>query len=262
MEKTNKLNFETPSFGQRLKSMLKVDFYRLFHTPLFYIMIVVSALIPALVLTMTGANQTTSDTQTFTNVWQVIESVSGSNSDAGLMDLATMCNINMVFIFVAIMISIFVAHDYSSGYNKSIFTVHSKKVDYVISKCIVGFISGACMILTYVIGAMVAGLISGLSFALDGASILNVFSCLFSKIFLMTIFVPLYITVAVFFKQKLWLSIIGSFCVGILFYPIAMMTAPLNSGILNLIMCLAGGGLLGFGFGALATLVLNKRDLY
>lgn len=261
MENTNKLKFESPSFSQRLKAMLSVDFYRLFHTPLFYIMLVVSAIIPALVLTMTGANQT-ADTQTFTNVWQVIESISGANSGAGLMDLATMCNINMVFIFVAIMISIFVSHDYSSGYIKSIFTVHSKKVDYVISKCIVGFICGACMIVAYVLGAMIAGLITGLSFDLGGANVLNVFSCLLSKIFLMGVFVPLYITVAVFFKQKLWLSIIGSFCVGILFYPIAMMTAPLNAGILNLILCLAGGGLLGFGLGALATLVLNKRDLF
>ena len=95
MENTNKLKFEFQTFGQRIKSMLSVDFYRLFRTPLFYIMIMVSALIPALVLTMTGANET-AGAQTFTNVWQVIESVSGANTEAGLMDLATMCNINMV----------------------------------------------------------------------------------------------------------------------------------------------------------------------
>ncbi|MBQ7880659.1 MAG: ABC transporter permease [Clostridia bacterium] len=261
MQNSNKLKFESPSFGKRLKSMIKVDFYRLFHTPLFYIMIFVSAIIPALVLTMTGANEA-ADAQTFTNVWQVVEAISGANSGAGLMDLATMCNINMVFIFVAIMVSIFISHDYSSGYNKSIFTVHPKKVDYVISKSIVGFISGACMIVAYVLGALVAGLISGLSFALGSATILNVFACLVSKIFLMAIFVPLYIVVAVFFKQKLWLSIIGSFAAGILFYPIAMMTAPLNSGIFNLVMCLVGGAILGVAFGALSTLILNKRDLY
>ena len=38
MEKTN-LNFVAPSFIKRLKGMLCVDFYRLFHTPLFYIFI-------------------------------------------------------------------------------------------------------------------------------------------------------------------------------------------------------------------------------
>lgn len=258
---TNKLEFNAPSFSSRLKSMLKVDFYRLFHTPLFYIMLIVSALIPALVLTMTGANETV-DTQTFTNVWQVIEAISGANSGAGIMDLATMCNINMVFIFTAIMISIFVSHDYSSGYNKSIFTVHSKKIDYVLSKAVVGIFSGACLVLAYVIGAFLSGAISGLSFALNGASVLSAIGCIISKMFLMGIFVPLYIMVAVFFKQKLWLSIIGSFAFGILFYPIAMMTAPLNTGILTFILCFVGSALLGTGISALSTLILNKRDLY
>ena len=261
MEKTNKLQFQSPTLKQRLQSMLKVDLYRLFHTPLFYIMVMVSALIPALVLTMVGANEE-AGVQTFTNVWQVIESISGANAGAGLMDLATMCNINMVFIFVAIMISIFVSHDYSSGYNKSIFTVHSKKVDYVVSKVIIGFISGACMIVAYLFGAIIAGLICGLDFSLGGATVLNAFGCIFSKIFLMTIFVPLYIVVAVFFKQKLWLSIIGSFCVGILFYPIAMISAPLNSGLLNILLCLGGGCLFGIGLSYLATFILNKRDLF
>ena len=34
---TKELKFESPSFAKRIKSMLGVDFYRLFHTPLFYI---------------------------------------------------------------------------------------------------------------------------------------------------------------------------------------------------------------------------------
>jgi hypothetical protein len=36
MERTLIPSFETPSFSRRLKSMLGVDFYRLFYTPLFY----------------------------------------------------------------------------------------------------------------------------------------------------------------------------------------------------------------------------------
>ena len=47
MERTLIPTFETPSFSKRLKSMLGVDFYRLFHTPLFYIMVAISAIIPA-----------------------------------------------------------------------------------------------------------------------------------------------------------------------------------------------------------------------
>jgi len=37
MENSRELKFESPSFITRIKGMLGVDFYRLFHTPLFYI---------------------------------------------------------------------------------------------------------------------------------------------------------------------------------------------------------------------------------
>jgi len=44
--------FPEPKFGARMKSMLKLDFYRLFRSPIFYIMLAVAALIPALVVSM------------------------------------------------------------------------------------------------------------------------------------------------------------------------------------------------------------------
>ena len=50
MEKTNNLKFDTPSFWNRLKGMLSVDFYRLFHTPLYYIFLAIAAIIPAMII--------------------------------------------------------------------------------------------------------------------------------------------------------------------------------------------------------------------
>lgn len=46
MEAKRELNFESPSFGKRLKGMLDVDFYCLFHTPMFYIFLIIAAIIP------------------------------------------------------------------------------------------------------------------------------------------------------------------------------------------------------------------------
>ena len=40
---TKELKFETPSFAKRIKSMIGVDFYRLFHTPMFYIFLCIAA---------------------------------------------------------------------------------------------------------------------------------------------------------------------------------------------------------------------------
>ena len=70
METTKTLQFEKPSFFQRLKGMLGVDFYRLFHTPLFYIFIVIAALIPALV--SMGAMGEGETAGMFSNAWQII----------------------------------------------------------------------------------------------------------------------------------------------------------------------------------------------
>ena len=49
MNTTREIKFESPTFLRRIKGMLGVDFYRLFHTPLFYIFLAIAAIIPAMV---------------------------------------------------------------------------------------------------------------------------------------------------------------------------------------------------------------------
>ena len=249
---------KSKQFFNRLMPMIKLDFYRLLHTPIFYIMVLIAALIPALVMTMMGGSEL-ADAQTYTNVWQVFEGISGET--AGLMDFANMANVNMVYIFAAILLSIFVSHDYSSGFVKNIFTVHAKKSDYIVSKSISGVFGGVCMILSYFLVTVIVGAITGKSFDLGAAGIGGLFMCLFSKIALMGLFVPLYLTMAVLFKQKLWMTIITSFAVGILFYPVASMAVPLNSSFITLIMCIVASAIAFIGIGAVSSLILNKRDL-
>lgn len=244
--------------GKRLLPMIKLDFYRLLHTPAFYIMVGIAAIIPALVLTMVGANEGV-DAQTFTNTWQVFEGLSGNT--AGLMDFANMTNVNMVYIFAAILLSIFVSHDYSSGFVKNIFTVHAKKSDYVISKSLAGIFGGICMILAYFVVTILVGAFTGKSFDLGAAGVGGLILCLLSKLSLMGLFVPLYLSVAVFFKQKLWLTIVATFAAGILFYPVASLAVPLDASFLTLVACIVAGAAGFVGFGTLSSLVLNKRDL-
>ncbi|MCL2752164.1 MAG: ABC transporter permease [Firmicutes bacterium] len=245
-------------FSNRLLPMIKLDFYRLFHTPIFYTMVCVAALIPVLVLTMVGAEQAAA-AQTFNNTWQVIEGQRGST--AGLMDFTNMANINMVYIFAALMLSVFVAHDYSSGFVKNIFTVHAKKSDYVVSKSLAGMFGGACMILSYFFVTIIVGAVMGKSFDLGAANAGSVILCLLSKMALMGFFVPLYLSVAVLFKQKLWITIVATFAAGILFYPVASLAVPLDAGVLTLISCILAAGIGFLGFGSLSSWILNKRDL-
>ena len=85
--------------------------------------------------------------------------------------------------------------------------------------------------------------------------------CMLSKVFIMAIFVSIQLLASVLAKQKLWLSILGSFAISMLLFTMIPMMSPLNATIINAIMCLAGGALFSVGLGALSNLVLQKTSL-
>ena len=71
---TKELKFDSPTFKQRINCMLGVDFYRLFHTPLFYIFLAIAAIIPAMISCFTMMPDQNGNTiePLYTNVWQII----------------------------------------------------------------------------------------------------------------------------------------------------------------------------------------------
>jgi len=261
--------FESPSFSNRVYSMLKLDFYRLFHTPAFYIMLLCAAIIPAMVLSMGGIEPpaasnphsvqsgVSSSSVEITNAWQLIESTGGSAVADNPLDFGGFANINMLFIFAGLLMAIFVSHDYSSGFVKNIFTVHSKKIDYVISKSTIGIFSGAAMIMAYVFGTVIAGLMTGKSFEVNVGGLIM---CLVSKAFLMGVFCSLFLGIAVFFRNKLWLTIVFTFLLGMMLYPAASV-ATLNSTMITALITLIAGTVGAVAFGTVSTLFLKKRDL-
>ena len=264
------MNFEKNTFKKRIKSMLAVDFRRMFTSPLFYIMIAASLVMPILILVMTTMMEgtVTVDPQTgketvmegFKSVWQIIGSVSGGEQQLS-MDITSMCNINMMFFIIAIFVCLFVGEDFRSGYVKNLFTVRSKKDDYVVSKTITCFIACAGMIIAFFVGSMIGGAIAGLPFALEGATVFNVVMCIISKILLVGIFSSIYVLAAVFAKQRLWLSLIMAFGIGMLMFMMIPIISPLNSTIINVILCLVGSILFSVGIGFGSKAILDKSSL-
>ena len=165
------LHFESPSFGKRLKGMLGVDFYRLFHTPLYYIFLAIAAIIPAMVSGFTSMPDQNGNVMEplYQNAWQIIAAAEPLYVINTIADYA---NMNMVFIFGGIMVSIFIGHDYSSGYVKQLFTTHAKKQDYMLSKTIVCAFAMACMCVTYLIGGIAGGLVAGYPFQVNVGSLI------------------------------------------------------------------------------------------
>lgn len=233
-------------------------------------MVGICLVMPILILVMTTMmdGSVTVDPQTgaetviegFKNTWQAIGTVS-TESAMMSMDLTGMCNINMLYFLIAVLVCAFVAEDFRSGYSKNLFTVRSKKSDYVISKTLVCFVGGVLMLLAFFVGTMLGGAISGLPFDTGTAGVGGIVMCMLSKLLLVAAFAPIYLLWSVVGKQKLWLSLVGSFCISMLFFMMIPMLTPLDSTIMNVVLCLTGGVLFSAGFGAISSTVLKKTSL-
>ncbi len=272
MEKT--LKFEHNGFLRRMKSMLKVDFRRMFRSKVFYIVVACALLVPVLMTVMMtmmdgmeSVNQQTGEITIIEapeSVWEFIGTLPTDNGGAaagGGMDVMSMCNINMVFMGAAVFICLFISEDFRCGYAKNLFTVRPGKSDYVISKTAAGFVCGALMLVGYFIGTLLGGAISGLSFELVGFSVFNIIMCILAKIFLMLVFISIFVIVSIAAKQRTWLSICGSLGAGMLLFMTVSMITPLNSTAIHLFLCLAGGALFAVGLGAVSGVILNKSSL-
>ena len=265
----NTMKFEKVSFGKRLKSMLKVDFRRMFKSKLFYILIACALVMPILMTVMMSMMdgsvsvnpQTGEETvmQGPENAWQNIGTLPGD--PLGGDEIFMMCNINMMFMAVAVFVCLFISDDFRSGYAKNLFTVRAKRGEYVFSKTLSGFACGALMLIAYLLGAMLGGAISGLSFDLHGLGAGNLVACMLAKIFLMLVFVSIFTLISVAAKQRAWLSICGSLGGGMLLFMMVSLITPLASTVINVVLCAAGGALFAFGLGAISKVVLKKTSL-
>ena len=258
---------------KRLKGMLSVDFYRLFHTPLFYIFIAISAIIPAMIIGTTGMEGSQTGAL-FTNTWQAI---AVEKPLYVIEDIGQYANMNMVFIFGGIMVSIFIGHDYKSGYVKQLFTTHAKKQDYMMSKSITCAFAMVCMCGTYLVGTILAGALTGLSFSVNFGSLV---CALLGKLLMSLGWASLYVFINILFRKQFWISIMLSFFFGTgiliigaaailgnsailnIFLYGSSVYACLSSNFLSVIICLACSLTWTFIYNLLGTYILNKSDVY
>ena len=274
------LKFQNPTFSRRLKGMLGVDFYRLFHTPLFYIFLGIAAIIPAMVSAMTMMPDQNGQTMEpmYSNIWQIM---AADQPLYVIRTIADYANMNMVFIFGGIMVSIFIGHDYSSGYVKQLFTTHAKKLDYMLSKSLTCTFAMACMCVTYLIGGIAGGLVAGYPFEVNVRSLIL---AILGKMVMSLGWASLYTFLNIIFRRYFGVSIASSFFfgTGILIIGAAAIvenlqlpTAFLNiflygssvnaclvSNIGTLLICSVVSVAWAFVYNVLGTRILYKSDVY
>lgn len=276
MNKANNLTFETPSFRRRLGGMLGVDFYRLFHTPLFYIFLCIAAVIPAMILGTSGMPDpnTGAVNALFTNTWHL---VAAPTPIYAVSDIGEYANMNMVFIFGGIMVSIFIGHDYRSGYVKQLFTTHAKKRDYMMSKTLCCAFAMSCMCITYLIGTVAGGLFSGASMEVNTASLII---AIIGKMLMSLGWASLYTFLNIIFRKFFGISIASSFFFGTgiliigegaivgntpilnVFLYGSSVYACLNANILTLAVCLVCSVVWAIIYNILGSYILSRTDVY
>jgi len=275
------LKFKNPSFYERLRGMLGVDFYRLFHTPLFYIFLAIAAIIPAMILGTSGMeNPQTGEVsaQLYTNVWHII---AAEGPLYVINNIGEYANMNMVFIFGGIMVSIFIGHDYKSGYVKQLFTTHAKKQDYMMSKTITCAFAMACMCITYLLGSVTAGLLTGLDMTVNVGSLLI---AIIGKMVMSLGWASLYTFLNVIFRRYFGISVASSFFFGTgiliigaaaiveslalptsflnLFLYGSSVNACLTSNIGTLLTCVLVSVIWAFIYNIVGSFILSKSDVY
>ena len=275
------LKFKNPTFTQRLRGMLGVDFYRLFHTPLFYIFLAIAAIIPAMILGTGGMeNPQTGEVsaQLYTNVWHIIAAESPLYV---INNIGEYANMNMVFIFGGIMVSIFIGHDYKSGYVKQLFTTHAKKQDYMMSKTISCAFAMACMCVTYLLGSVTAGLLTGLDMTVNVGSLLF---AILGKMVMSLGWASLYTFLNVIFRRYFGISVASSFFFGTgiliigaaaiveslalptsflnLFLYGSSVNACLTSNAVTLLTCVAVSIVWAVIYNIVGSFILSKSDVY
>jgi len=246
---------------------------------LFYIFLAIAAIIPAMVSGMTALPDPNGNmTALYSNVWQII----ATNEPLYVVrEIADYANMNMVFIFGGIMVSIFIGHDYKSGYVKQLFTTHAKKQDYMISKSLVCAFAMACMCITYFIGGTVAGLlvkydtevnVPALIFAIAGKMVMSLG------------WASLYTFLNVIFRRYFGVSIFSSFFFGTgiliigaaaileglglpgwilnVFLYGSSVNASLASNLGTFILCAIISVAWAFEYNLLGTMILDKCDVY
>ena len=278
---TRELKFKNPSVYERLRGMLGVDFYRLFHTPLFYIFLAIAAIIPAMILGTGGMeNPQTGEisAQLYTNVWHII---AAEGPLYVISNIGQYANMNMVFIFGGIMVSIFIGHDYKSGYVKQLFTTHAKKQDYMMSKTITCAFAMACMCITYLLGSITAGLLTGLDMTVNVGSLLI---AIIGKMVMSLGWASLYTFLNVIFRRYFGISVASSFFFGTgiliigaaaiveslalptsflnLFLYGSSVNACLTSNIGTLVTCVLVSVVWAFIYNIVGSFILSKSDVF
>jgi len=158
-----------------------------------------------------------------------------------------------------------------------LFTTHAKKEDYMISKTLTCAFAMACMCVTYLFGAIVAGALTRTSFSVNFG---NLICAILGKMVMSLGWASLYTFLNIIFRKYFGVSIASSFFFGTgvlvigvgaivgnnpilnIFLYGSSVYACLTSNLLNVLVCLLVSVAWTGIYNVLGTHILSKSDVY
>lgn len=179
-----------------MNKILKMDLHRLLHSVVFYVSI-------AFLIAM-AAGQILGGMSTN---FEGLMGVSGTG-DMGADFMSTAMGSGVIYILLSIIIAIFVCGDYSGGFAKNIFAVHSDPKDYIGGKMMSMGLACGFMLILYTVVCFIALPVFGYSVELPGGFIgLIVF--LIEKWLVSLAFSAVVLLVSIYTRNMAWTIFVG-----------------------------------------------------
>jgi ABC-type transport system involved in multi-copper enzyme maturation permease subunit len=181
-------------------NLLKMDLRRLLRGKLLYILIGVltSIVLSTVLMSESSANLTA-----------LLGGVPSGNAEMEFMSASM--GAGAIYGLLGLIAMLFICNDYSSGFAKNIFSVHTNKRDYFISKLLTMMVASAIMLLVFVAETVIVGLIVGRSMSVD--SPLGLIAFLFQKWLMSGAFASIYIFISVLTRNKA-IGSVAAFLIG------------------------------------------------
>lgn len=175
--------------------LLKMDLRRTFRTQPFYWFLLCAATMVMVVFTAEVDPSIT------------LTELLGAYTANAFDPMASMMGISIVPLFAMIAFVLNIGGDFSTGFSKNIFTFHSNKWEYIISKVILGSIISCLYILFYMVGFFIVGTFMG--FPLGIASIAEIVLFVFQKMLLTIPLSTIVLLVMMIVRNRGWGIVAG-----------------------------------------------------
>ena len=186
-----------------------------------------------------------------------------------------------IYSLLGIIAMLFICSDYSSGFAKNIFSVHTKRSDYFVSKLLTLMVASAILLAVFIVETVIVGLIIGRSMAVD--SVFGLIMFIVQKWLISGAFAAIYIFINVLTRNKA-IGCVAAFLVGTgglvmglqLFFGMigidgsiitnatihgASMLVPSEFNILTMLQVILTGAVWTVFYGWLSSRILKKKDV-